>query len=186
MKNVFEILAFNMLIVGCCLVVWNCFKFVCKLFGCMSTRVSIKNISGDNIVISNTYTSVCKMFRKNGQSKIIIDGKEVYSTEDSILKVVLEGTPCNVNVSGDLTCKDIRGYVDCSGDVFCGNIGGNVDVSGNLTCKDIENGYVDVSGNLTCNNIKDSVDCSGNITCGSIGGNVECSGGIKLNSVCKN
>ena len=115
------------------------------------------NLFGDNISI------------KNGN--VVVDGKVVdgAKTSDLVQLVISEGMVKNLNVSGDVECKDVEGDIDAGGSIQCGNVNGDVDAGGSVQCKDV-GGNVDAGGSVNCDFAAGNVDAGGSVRISNKGG----------------
>jgi hypothetical protein len=86
---------------------------------------------------------------KNG--KIIVDGKEVFTTGDNP-KVVIQGNVNELDVAGNVEVKgNVEGSVDAGGSVTCRGVGGDVDAGGSVTVNGDVKGEVDAGGSVVVN-----------------------------------
>lgn len=105
-------------------------------------RVNLADLIGVNLTNKNI------SIRNN---KVYVNGKRVDDLSDcpdKEITLVVEGNVGNVDISGNLECKNVNGDIDCSGSVHCGDVTGDIDCSGSVYCGNVS-GDIDCAGSIS-------------------------------------
>lgn len=80
--------------------------------------------------------------------KVYVDGKEITSTENQTVNIIVEGNANKVECDGYVEVRgDVNGNIRCGGSITCGNVGGSVVCGGSARCGDIK-GDVNAGGSV--------------------------------------